>query len=165
MKFAIQNFPYVRIFVFRETIKFLSTLQARQFPYIVTPNSVKLYTIFLHLDSILAPNPQCGSLQSSCIPHSFWKELLSKFLWITSEKIIQTLDHCPVKLSHLFGSSFSFLFFFFFFWLWYYYFFFIKSWKIKLKSNTITYKLFKTKHISFLFGGGFILFLFFFFFI
>ena len=33
---AIQNFPSVRIFVFRKTMKFLFTLQAQvqQFPYI-----------------------------------------------------------------------------------------------------------------------------------
>ena len=28
-------------------------------------------------------------------------ELLSKFSWIISEKIIQNLDHCPVELPHL----------------------------------------------------------------
>ena len=35
VKFANQNFPFVRIFVFRETAKFLFTLQMRQLAYIL----------------------------------------------------------------------------------------------------------------------------------
>ena len=50
VKFANQNFHSVRTFVFRETSKFLFKLQAQY----LTPKSVKPYTIFLQLDSILA---------------------------------------------------------------------------------------------------------------
>ena len=53
VKFANQNFSSVCIFVFQETTKFLFTLQARQFDYILL-EKVFLYTIFLHFDSILA---------------------------------------------------------------------------------------------------------------
>ena len=50
VKFPNQNFHSVRTFVSRETKKFLLILQAWQF----VPKSVKLYNIFLNLDSILA---------------------------------------------------------------------------------------------------------------
>ena len=43
----------------------------------LTPKSVKLYTIFLHLDSILAPNPQWGSLQCSLISPRCWNYSLN----------------------------------------------------------------------------------------
>ena len=69
------NSPSVGIFAFRETTKFLFTLQAPQIAYYLTPKSVKLYTIFLHLDSILAPNPNQsgeGGLQHSPIPSNCW---------------------------------------------------------------------------------------------
>ena len=52
VKFVNQNFQSVRITVFRETTKFLFTLEAQQFAYILLQKSVK--NVFLHLDSTLA---------------------------------------------------------------------------------------------------------------
>ena len=43
----------------------------------VTPKSVKLYTILLHLVSILAPNLQWGSLKCSPILRSYWNYSLN----------------------------------------------------------------------------------------
>ena len=60
----------------------------------LTPKSVKLYTIFLHLDSILAPNPQWGL--TALPPYPLTLQLLPKPSRIASEKIIWTLipKHC-----------------------------------------------------------------------
>ena len=69
VKFANQNFPSVRIFVFQEKMKFLFTLQAEQFAYILLQNVLN-YILFC------------------CI---WLLGLLTKFLQITSEKLIQTL--------------------------------------------------------------------------
>ena len=71
VKFVNQNFPSVRIFVFRETIKFLFILQAQQFAYALH-QKVKLYTIFLYLNSLLATNLQWESLQHSPVPPNCW---------------------------------------------------------------------------------------------
>ena len=48
-----ENFPSVRIFVFRETAEFLFTLQAQQFAHDLLQKV--LNTILLHLDSIPGP--------------------------------------------------------------------------------------------------------------
>ena len=62
VKFANQNFPSVRIFVFRETKVPVYTSSSTICLYL-TPKRVKLCSIFLHLDSILAPKSQWGRLQ------------------------------------------------------------------------------------------------------
>lgn len=56
MKFANQNLPFVGVFDFRETMKFPFTLSSFPVRLYLAPKSVKLYTVFLHLDSILAKN-------------------------------------------------------------------------------------------------------------
>ena len=85
VKFAKQNFPSIRIFLFRETTKFVFTLQTQQFSYILLEKSVKLCIIFVHLDSIFAAKPQLGILQRSSITCScwnyslnFWRSLLKR---------------------------------------------------------------------------------------
>ena len=55
----------------------------------LTPKSVKLNTIFLHLDNILTPNPLWGAY--SAPPTLQLLELLPKSSRITSEKKIRTL--------------------------------------------------------------------------
>ena len=63
VKFADQNFPSVRIFVFRETTKFFFTLQAQQFTYILH-RKVLNCTLF------------------SCIWVAFWRSMILYFiLW------------------------------------------------------------------------------------
>ena len=53
--------------------------------------SVKLYSIFLHFGSIFTPKPPMGELMA--LPHiPYMLDLLTKFSWISSEKIIWTLE-------------------------------------------------------------------------
>ena len=66
--FANQNFCSVRIFVFRQTTKFLFALQTRQFAFILLQKVLLNVHYFLYLESILALNSQWRSLQRSPIP-------------------------------------------------------------------------------------------------
>ena len=85
----------------------------------LTPRSVKLYTIFLNLDSILAPNPN-GGLKA--LSHTLQLlEPLPKSSWITSEKIIRTLCnliYANISVIHSVTSrrkiELIYIFFFFF---------------------------------------------------
>ena len=75
-----QNFPFVRTLVFRETTKFLFTLQTWQFFYILLQkvlNCTLLSCIWVTFWSKLlgtsVPNSQWRSLQHSPIPPNCWK--------------------------------------------------------------------------------------------
>ena len=70
-KFANQNFLSFRIFVVRETTKFLLTLQSRQFAYILIPNVLNC-TQFFYIGLHFAPNPKLWRLQRNPIPPSRW---------------------------------------------------------------------------------------------
>ena len=87
VKFVSQNLSSFRILVFT---KFLFTLQAWQFPYILL-HDVLNCTLFLCIWMLF---PQWGSLQKSPIFFAV-EEILSKFLQIMSKKIIQTLCCFP----------------------------------------------------------------------
>ena len=83
MKFANQNFPYVGIFVFRETTKFLFTLQARKIDYILLQKVLNC-TLFSCILIAFWPQTPNGGLQRSPIPSvgtspkifadHFWKD-------------------------------------------------------------------------------------------
>ena len=72
-----------------------------------TTKSVKLYIIFLRLDSILAKifggfAPELPLRELTALPHTpYLLELIIKFLQITSEKIIRTLCYYNLKYSQL----------------------------------------------------------------
>ena len=66
-KFANQNFLSFRIFVVRETTKFLLTLQSRQFAYILIPNVLTVHNFFI-LDCILRQTPNCGGYSATPYP-------------------------------------------------------------------------------------------------
>ena len=89
VKFANQNlhsFPS-RIFVFRETKKFLITLQARQFAFIFLQkvSSRTLFSVIWIAFWLQTPNEELTAL-----PHTpKLLELPTKFLQMTSEKIIR----------------------------------------------------------------------------
>ena len=61
----------------------------------LTPKSLKLCPIFFYLD--MAPNLIMKSLQHFPIPSQKLWELLTKFSWITSEKITQFLEAVSVS--------------------------------------------------------------------
>ena len=93
VKISDQNFPFVRTFVFRETIRFLFTLQAWKFVYILLQKvfnckqfSCIWITFWPKSLGNLTPNSQWRSLQCSPIPSSCWRNS-QNFL----KKIIQTL--------------------------------------------------------------------------
>ena len=79
----------------------------------ITLKRIKLHTILLHLDSILAkisggfaPKPSLRELAT--LPHtSQLSELVTNFSWITSEKIIQTLNHIIRKKAYLLFPKFK----------------------------------------------------------
>ena len=56
-----------RIFVVRETTKFLLTLQSRQFAYILIPNVLTVHNFFI-LDCILRQTPNCGGYSATPYP-------------------------------------------------------------------------------------------------
>ena len=112
VKFVNQNFPSVRIFVFRETTKFPFRFQARQCWYL-SPISAELYTIFLHLDRILAAKLKWGSLQ--CYPYYlavgttqyifadyFRKDISNHVMLLTGSPSFQVLLLFPLLLTNLF---------------------------------------------------------------
>ena len=73
VKFADQNFLSVRIFVLKETKKFLFTLQALHFAFILLQ---KLFncTLFSYIwIAFWSPNLQWGSLERFPIHPSCWK--------------------------------------------------------------------------------------------
>ena len=77
-KFSNQSFPSVRIFIFREIVKFIYTSSSTICLYL-TSKSVKLYTLY----SILTLNSQWGmgggegTLQHSPIPLDCWNYSLT----------------------------------------------------------------------------------------
>ena len=99
-KFSNQSFPSVRIFIFREIVKFIYTSSSTICLYL-TSKSVKLYTLY----SILTLNSQWGmggGGDLTTLPHTPWLlELLTNFSTITSEKIIQTLLYVENGFSKL----------------------------------------------------------------
>ena len=68
VKFANQNSPSVRIFVFKETTKFVFTLQDRQFAYILLQKVLNCKPFSCIWKAFWPPNPQWGSLQCSPVP-------------------------------------------------------------------------------------------------
>ena len=75
---------------FKKTTKFLYTLQARQFSYILLQKVLNCTLFFFsHLDNISAPSSQIGDL-TALLHTPQLLELLTKFLQITSEKQFKT---------------------------------------------------------------------------
>lgn len=92
--FLNQKLPSDWIFVFRENMKFLFTLQPRRFGYTLLQKNLN-FIIFLHVDSILA---KIFTMITPC-PLTVWE--LPKFPLIPSEKIIGNLM-CINKYSRFF---------------------------------------------------------------
>ena len=72
MKFANQNLPSIGTFVFKETTKFLITLQARQFTYFL----LQYLHYFLAFGWHFGPKPQKGKL----LANHFWKDNSNPFI-------------------------------------------------------------------------------------
>ena len=71
VKFANQNFLSVGVFVFRETTKFLFTLQAQQIAYILLQILLNC-TLFSCIWIAFGPKLAMGGLQLSPIPSNCW---------------------------------------------------------------------------------------------
>ena len=68
---------------------------------------LNLYTIFLHLDSILVPTPM-GEL-AALFYTPYLLKLLTIFSWITSEKIIRSMISSVMKCFFFFSFGMFFL--------------------------------------------------------
>ena len=102
-KFSNQSFPSVRIFIFREIVKFLFILQAQQFAYTLLQKvlSCTLCIAFWRWTHNGGWGGGGGG-DLTTLPHPPWLlELLTNFSTIPSEKIIQTLLYVENGFSKL----------------------------------------------------------------